>query len=39
MGTGWVVEVGMVVRTGMGVRRHWSADISDCGHLVILSLF
>ena len=32
--TGWVVEVGMVDRTGMGVGGHWSAGIIDCGHLV-----
>ena len=34
MGTGWVVEVGMVVKTRVGVRGHWSAGISDCGNLV-----
>ena len=34
MGTGWEVEVGMVVRAVWGVRGHWSAGISDCGHLV-----
>ena len=41
MGTGWEVEVGMVVRAVWGVCRHWSAGISDCGHLVqvIVSLF
>ena len=34
--TGWVVEVGMVDRTGVGVGRHGSAGIIDCGHLVYI---
>ena len=34
MGTGRAVEVGMVGGRGRGLSGHWSAGISDCGHLV-----
>ena len=37
--TGWVVEVGMVDRTGVEVGGHWSAGIIDCGILVSLYAF